>query len=191
MFISPSYSSSLPSPEDEFDFELDLRVRTSVQCSLRPSPTSRQSSMLNSKSNYLLPPLSLAFAKSRPSSSLGSMLTSGEVRSRTRNRTLLPFLLFRSATSVGGAPRNDHILLHVRANADSPSRLAMTHMRHQNKGHESLEETLRMNVHLVLRVVVCLVCGWLAWPFDWCSRTDAGKSAKSEHFRQSIQVRTK
>ena len=39
--------------------------------------------------------------------------------------------------------RNTHVLLHVRANGDSPISLAMTHMRwlHGQSGHESTGDT--------------------------------------------------
>ena len=63
--------------------------------------------------------------------------------------------------------RNVHVLLHVRANGDSPVSLAMTHMRwlHGQSGHESTGYT---------RGVVPHVGGLQAWPIDRCSEQGRG-----------------
>ena len=135
MFASPLLLFSVPLcpffPSGEVEVELEVEMprpllfreveaevsgRTSVSVSfpppftlLSPSPPPLRSRGRNESScfiqfnvHFLVPPSS-----------------DGEVAVELGIELFPRSLLFRSATSVGGGPRNDHILLQVRADADS------------------------------------------------------------------------
>ena len=64
--------------------------------------------------------------------------------------------------------RNDHVLLHVRANEDSPVSLAMTHVRwlHGQSGRESTDHTVSVDF---------CVGGLTAWPIDYVLEQGRGQ----------------